>query len=168
MDVKTAIMNDGKEVYMEQPKGFFIDGKEKIVCKLKKSIYGLKPISIKFLRDSSNMEAERVACYEATIHALWLRNFISGLGVVDTLIKPLKIYCDNAATIFFSKNDKYSKGAKHMDIQFFIVKQEIQKQRVYLEHISKDLMIADPLTNGLPPKEFMQHVPRLGLDCIDN
>ena len=26
---------------------------------------------------SSTMEAEFIACYEATIHALWLRNFIS-------------------------------------------------------------------------------------------
>ena len=55
-----------------------------------------------------------------------------------------------------------------MDLKLFIVKEEIQKQRVYLEHISTDLMIADPLTNGLPPKIFTQHVPRLGLGCIDN
>ena len=39
----------------------------------------------------STMKAEFVACYEATIHALWLRNFISGLGVIDTITKPLKI-----------------------------------------------------------------------------
>ncbi|XP_070026363.1 secreted RxLR effector protein 161-like [Nicotiana sylvestris] len=32
---------------------------------------------------TSTMEAEFVACFEATIHALWLRNFISGRGVVD-------------------------------------------------------------------------------------
>ncbi|GKB27659.1 hypothetical protein Tco_0867060 [Tanacetum coccineum] len=130
--------------------------------------YLQRPILIKFLRDSSIMEAEFVACYEATIHALWLRNIISRLGVVDTISKPLKMYCDNTATIFFSKNDKCSKGAKHMDIKFFIVKEEIQKQRVYLKHISTDLMIADALTKGLPPKEFTQHVPRLGLGCIDN
>ncbi|GKF19859.1 retrovirus-related pol polyprotein from transposon TNT 1-94 [Tanacetum coccineum] len=134
-----------------------------------KGLLGLKrPISIKFLRDSSIMEAELMACYEATIYALWLRNFISGLVVVDTLSKPLKIYYDNATTIFFSKNDKYSKGAKHMDIKFFIVKEEIKKQKVYLEHISTYLMIVDPLTKGLPPKEFTHHVPRLGLGCIDN
>src|SRR5436190_9412193 len=30
---------------------------------------------------SSTMEAEFVACFEATSHALWLQNFISGLGV---------------------------------------------------------------------------------------
>ena len=33
-----------------------------------------------FVIASSTMEAEFVACYEATIHALWLRNFISRLG----------------------------------------------------------------------------------------
>nr|GFA42452.1 retrovirus-related Pol polyprotein from transposon TNT 1-94 [Tanacetum cinerariifolium] len=32
---------------------------------------------------ASTMEAEFVARYEATIHTLWLRNFILGLGVVD-------------------------------------------------------------------------------------
>ncbi|XP_070041549.1 secreted RxLR effector protein 161-like [Nicotiana tomentosiformis] len=40
---------------------------------------------------TSTMEAEFVACFDATIHALWLRNFISGLGVVDTITKHLKI-----------------------------------------------------------------------------
>ncbi|XP_074297230.1 secreted RxLR effector protein 161-like [Silene latifolia] len=38
---------------------------------------------------TSTMEVEFVACFEATIHALWLRNFISGLGIVDSIVKPL-------------------------------------------------------------------------------
>ncbi|XP_075099222.1 secreted RxLR effector protein 161-like [Nicotiana tabacum] len=112
------------------------------------------------------MEVEFVACFEATIRALWLRNFISGLGVVDTITKPLKIYCDNSAAVFFSKNDKYSKGAKHMELKYFTVKEEVQKQRVSLEHIRTDLMIADPLTKGLQPKTFKEHVHRIGLGCI--
>ncbi|XP_074289175.1 secreted RxLR effector protein 161-like [Silene latifolia] len=33
---------------------------------------------------TSTMEAKFVACFEATIHALWLRNFISGLRIVDS------------------------------------------------------------------------------------
>ena len=50
---------------------------------------------------ASTMEAEFVACFEATIQANWLQNFISGLGVVNSIAKPLKIYCDNSATVFF-------------------------------------------------------------------
>ena len=54
------------------------------------------------------MEAEFVACFEASSHVLWLRNFVSRLGVVDSIAKSLRIYCDNTAAIFFSKNDKFS------------------------------------------------------------
>ena len=92
---------------------------------------------------ASTMEAEFVACFEATVQANWLRNFISGLGVVDSISKPLKIYCNNSATVFFSKNDKYSKGAKHMELKYFAVKEEVQKRKVSIEHISTDLMIAN-------------------------
>ena len=47
MDVKIAFLNGSleKDVYMDQPKGFSIKGKEQLACKLKKSIYGLKQAS---------------------------------------------------------------------------------------------------------------------------
>ena len=43
MDVKTAFLNGDLEenVYMAQPKGFVMEGKERLGCHLKKSIYGL-------------------------------------------------------------------------------------------------------------------------------
>ena len=44
MDVTTAFLNGNleEEVYMEQPEGFVVRGKEDLVCKLKHSLYGLK------------------------------------------------------------------------------------------------------------------------------
>jgi len=44
MDVKTAFLNGfiQEEVYIEQPQGFEVRGKESHVCRLKKALYGLK------------------------------------------------------------------------------------------------------------------------------
>jgi hypothetical protein len=44
MDVKTTFLNGEieEEVYVEQPDGFIVQGKESHVCRLKKALYGLK------------------------------------------------------------------------------------------------------------------------------
>ena len=47
MDVKTAFLNGDlkEEIYMEQPEGFIITGKEHLVCRLHRALYGLKQAS---------------------------------------------------------------------------------------------------------------------------
>jgi hypothetical protein len=43
LDVKTAFLHGDLEgIYMDQPKGFAVPGKEDYVCRMKKSLYGLK------------------------------------------------------------------------------------------------------------------------------
>lgn len=47
MDVKTAFLNGviEEEVYIEQPEGFELHGRESHVCRLKKALYRLKQAS---------------------------------------------------------------------------------------------------------------------------
>jgi hypothetical protein len=44
MDVKKTILHGDmeEEICMKQPEGFVVKGKKELVCKLKKSLYGLK------------------------------------------------------------------------------------------------------------------------------
>ena len=47
LDVKTIFFFNGdlkEEIYMDRPDGFQIKGQERKVCRLKKSLYGLKEI----------------------------------------------------------------------------------------------------------------------------
>jgi hypothetical protein len=100
------------------------------------------------------MYTEFVVCYETFRQAMWLKNFIPDLRVVDNISKPLTIYCGNKITVFFSHNNKSSEVAKHIDLRYLVVKERVQDRTINLEHIDTKEMLADPLMKGLPPNIF--------------
>ena len=75
---------------------------------------------------SSTMEMEFVACFEPSNHGIWLRNFVTGLRIVDTVERPLKIFCDNNSAVLYYNNNRSSTKSKHIDIKFLIVKERVQ------------------------------------------
>ena len=52
--------------------------------------------------------------------------------------------------------------SKHIDLKFLVVKEIVQSFWVSIEHTSTNFMIADPLTKGVSPKVFHEHVA-----CMD-
>jgi hypothetical protein len=109
------------------------------------------------------MYAEFVACYEATGQVNWLKKFIPGLKVVDSIHKPLKLYYDNNPAVQYAHNNKSSGAAKHIDIKHYVVKDKVRDQIINLEHISTGKMLADSLIKGLPPNVFREHIAGMGL-----
>ena len=112
---------------------------------------------------TSTMEAEFVSCFQATSQGVWLKSFISGLRVMDSISRPLKIFCDNSAAVFLAKNNKSGSRSKHIDIKYLSIREHVKEKKVVIEHISTELMIADPLTKGMPPMKFKDHVDRMGI-----
>ena len=87
-----------------------------------------------------------------------MQNFISTLGVVDSISKPLKLFCDNSEAIAFSKNTRSISCSKHIDVKFYFVKKKMVESLIDIEHMSTKGMLADPLTKGLPIVVFHEHV----------
>jgi hypothetical protein len=52
------------------------------------------------------MHAKFMACYEAVGQVMWLKKFVSGLRVMDSIEKPLKLYCDNEPAMLYAHNNK--------------------------------------------------------------
>jgi hypothetical protein len=94
---------------------------------------------------------------------MWLKKFMPILRVVYIIERLLQLYCDNEPALLYAHNNKKTKAAKHINIRFYVVKKKIQDQTISLEHISTKKIIMDPLTNGLPPSVFREHLVDMGL-----
>ena len=92
-----------------------------------------------------------------------MKNFSSGLRVMDTVPKQTKLHCDNVASMFFSKNNKSGSRNKHIDIKYLVVRENARENKIIIEHIDTLPMIADLMTKGFPPKLYKSHVERMRL-----
>ena len=104
-----------------------------------------------------------MSCFEASSHGVWLKSFITGLKIVDSIFRPLKLYYDNPAVVFMAKNNKSESRSKHIDIKYLTIREHVKEEKVVIEHISTESMISDPLTKAMPPKYFKDHVVQMGL-----
>ncbi|GJT49772.1 retrovirus-related pol polyprotein from transposon TNT 1-94 [Tanacetum coccineum] len=92
MDVKTAFLNGDlhEDVYMTQPEGFMVEGKEHMVCKLKRSIYGLKQASrqwyLKFHEVMSKFQFKKNAVDQCIYLKLSGSKFVILVLYVDDII----------------------------------------------------------------------------------
>ncbi|PRQ35909.1 putative RNA-directed DNA polymerase [Rosa chinensis] len=118
------------------------------------------------LTATSTFQAEYIAIYEATGHALWLRNFISHLKLISSVERPMVIYCDNASAMFFSKNNKRSSGSRNIDVKYFAVRESVRDEEIEVVKIETKDQLADPLTKALPVADFVKHAAHMGIKDI--
>ena len=74
--------------------------------------------------------------------------------------------CDHTntnAVVFYSKNNKISTSSKPREIKYLTVKDLVKKWDIVIEHIRTEFMRVDPLTKGLKPIMFKEHVVNMGV-----
>ena len=112
------------------------------------------------------MEAEFIFCFKATSHGVWLKSFIFGLRIMDSIARPLSIYCDNSAVVFMAKNNKSGSRNKHINIKYLAIRERVKEKKMVIEHINTELMIVDPLIKSMSPLKFKDHVVNMGLSSL--
>jgi hypothetical protein len=109
----------------------------------------------------STTEAEYMAASEASREGVWIRNFITKLGVVPSALDPLEILCDNTGAIAISHPN-----TKHINRRFYIIRDYIADGDLKICKVHTDLNVADPLTKPLPRAKHDQHLNAMGVRLL--
>ncbi|KAK8694648.1 hypothetical protein V6N13_072195 [Hibiscus sabdariffa] len=70
----------------------------------------------------STTEAEYVSACEATKEIVWIKKFISELGVVPSISDAVGLYCDNNGAIAQAKKPRSHHGSKHTFKCFYLIR----------------------------------------------
>jgi len=70
---------------------------------------------------------------------------------------------DNEGSIAIMKNLQFHKQAKHIEVQFHSIKEQVQDRRIIVESCRSQQQTADVLTKPLPWAKHKQHVAEIGL-----
>ena len=114
----------------------------------------------------STCEAEYIVASEVAQEAVWMKEFISDLGVVASASGPMKIFCDNAGAIALAKESRFHKRTKHIKRGFNSIRDLVQVANIEICKIHTDLNVADPLTKPLPRAKHDQHQDSMGVRFI--
>ncbi|GJZ37710.1 retrotransposon protein, putative, ty1-copia subclass [Tanacetum coccineum] len=97
----------------------------------------------------SATEAEYIASSEAAMEAVWIRKFISGLGIVPTIYEPIRMFYDNSATLYFANESGVQRGARHYHRRYHYVSESITLGEIRFLKVHTDDNLANPFTKDL-------------------
>ena len=114
----------------------------------------------------SSTESEYIAASEASSEAIWMKRFITELGVVPSALDPLTIYCDNMGAIANAQEPRSHKKLKHIKLHFHAIREYVEDGDIKICKVHTYLNVADPLTKTLPRAKHDQHQNIMGVRYI--
>ena len=73
----------------------------------------------------STCEAKYIAASEAANEGVWMKEFISNLGVIPSASGPTKIFYDNTGAIALAKESIFHKRTKHIKRCFNSIRDKV-------------------------------------------
>lgn len=109
----------------------------------------------------SSTEAEYMAETQATKEAIWLRCFLTEIGVFHDDVVVIR--ADNNGAMDLARNPEFHARTKHIDIQYHFVREAIDRHLVDFEFVPTAEQAADGLTKALPAVKFNCFLVQSGL-----
>ena len=111
----------------------------------------------------STMEAKYIPACEAAKEAVWIRNFITGLGVVPSIAYPIDLYCDNNGAITQAKEPRSHSRAKHILRRCHLIREINEQGDIHICKVHTNDNVADPLTKALSQQKHEGHTSSIGI-----
>ncbi len=111
----------------------------------------------------STTEAEYIAASEATKKAVWIKKFITELGVVPSISDTIELRYDNNGAIAQAKEPRSHQRSKHILRRYHLIREIIDRGDVEICRIPIDDNIDDPLTKPLTQQKQDRHTKSLGI-----
>ena len=76
------------------------------------------------------MEAEYITASDAAKKVIWIKKFITKLGVVHSIVDPVLLYYDNNATIMQAKEPRSHQRSIHILYRYHVIREIIIRNYV--------------------------------------
>ncbi|KAH7557896.1 hypothetical protein BM1_05168 [Bipolaris maydis] len=98
----------------------------------------------------SSAEAEFMAYREATKQSIYLNQIIKSIKPLFDILSDgtVTIYSDSQSAIQLSKNPTYHARTKHIDIQYYFIREKVEDKQIQIQYQSTNQLLADCLTKA--------------------
>ena len=109
----------------------------------------------------SSVEVEFIGMALGVCEALWLRLLLRDLGYLPR--QPIRLYCENKATCDIAHNPVQHDWTKHVEVDRFFIKENLDEEIVEFPEIWLEDQLADILTKAVSSRVFSKFLGKLGM-----
>jgi histone deacetylase 1/2 len=112
----------------------------------------------------SSTEAEYKALANATAEIIWVESLLKELGVKRKQTSCL--WCDNMGATYLSANPVFHARTKHIEIDFYFVRDRVGKRLLEIRFIPSQDQVADGFTKALAARQLEEFKHNLNLKRV--
>jgi hypothetical protein len=112
----------------------------------------------------SSSKSEYRALAHGTCEIKWLLKLFKDFHIKPNL--PIPLYCDNQSVVYIGNNPVFHERTKHIELDYHIVRDAVEKGMVQLIAIRSDSQVADIFTKSLARGPFEDAKIKLGMKDV--